>query len=170
MMMVTGLLLVRFAGTGREALIDGDRLDGALNQPSGLALDGTRLYFADSEASAIRFAETIDDGRMETIVGTGLFDFGDRDGKGRQVLLQHPLGVDVADGILFISDTYNDKIKRIDPETAIVTTVIGGADFLNEPGGLSIAGGRIYIADTNNHAIKVFNLDTKTLDTLAISF
>ena len=162
--------LIRFAGTGREALIDGDRLDGALNQPSGLALDGTRLYFADSEASAIRFAETVDDGRMETIVGTGLFDFGDQDGTGRKVLLQHPLGVDVAGGMLFISDTYNDKIKRIDPETATVTTVIGGPDLLNEPGGLSVAGSRIYIADTNNHAIKVFDLDTGTLDTLDISF
>ena len=162
--------LIRFAGTGREALLDGNRLNGALNQPSGLALHGTRLYFADAEASAIRYAEITDNGRMETVVGTGLFDFGDRDGQGRQVLLQHPLGVDVAGGTLYISDTYNDKIKRIDPETATVTTVTGGAELLNEPGGLSVVGERIYIADTNNHAIKVYNLKSKTLETLNLRF
>ena len=53
---------------------------------------------------------------METLVGlTGtLFDFGDVDGTGRDVRLQHPLGVAWSDGKLYVADTYNNKIKVID--------------------------------------------------------
>ncbi|MCG8436222.1 MAG: redoxin domain-containing protein [Gammaproteobacteria bacterium] len=160
--------LMLFAGTGREALDDGDRLRGGLNQPSGLATDGERIFFADSEASAIRYAEVRENGDMETIVGTGLFDFGDIDGKGNTVRLQHPLGVDYQDGQLFIADTYNDKIKRVDPEARTSTTIAGGEGELNEPGGLSISGDRIYIADTNNHEIKVFDITTGELSSLML--
>ena len=80
-----------YAGTGREALQDGALRQAALNQPSGLDTDGTLLYIADSEASAIRTASLDPDGELSTIVGTGLFDFGDVDGAGEDVRLQHPL-------------------------------------------------------------------------------
>jgi sugar lactone lactonase YvrE len=73
-----------FAGSGREELKDGLLLEGGLNQPSGLATDGRRLFFADSEASAIRYGD-LAEGTLHTIVGTGLFDFGDVDGVGEVV-------------------------------------------------------------------------------------
>ena len=153
------------AGSGYEQLTDGPLLDGGLNQPSGLATDGKLIYFADSEASAIRSADLAPGGALRTLVGTGLFDFGDVDGKGRAVRLQHPLGVATLGGQLFIADTYNGKLKRLDPRTLEVSTLAGGFD---EPGGLSAIAGKVYIADTNHHAIKVYDLVTKQLSTLKV--
>ena len=156
-----------FAGTRREALIDGPRLQAALNQPSGLATDGKRLYFADSEASAIRYVD-LKSGEVETIVGTGLFDFGDVDGVGDAVRLQHPLGITFGNGKLYVADTYNDKIKVIDPDTRESKTLIGGGDEFYEPGGISYAAERLYIADTNQHAIKFAGTQKKKIGTVDI--
>ncbi|HVG18094.1 MAG TPA: thioredoxin-like domain-containing protein, partial [Blastocatellia bacterium] len=102
-----------YAGSGREDIIDGPLAEAALAQPSGITTDGRALYFADSEVSAIRSAALDPNGRVETVVGEGLFDFGDRDGRGSQVRLQHPLGVVYHEGALYVADTYNNKIKRI---------------------------------------------------------
>lgn len=156
-----------FSGTRREALTDGPRLKAALNQPSGLATDGERLYFADSEASAIRYVD-FKTGEVETIVGTGLFDFGDVDGRGDEVRLQHPLGVVHVDGKLYVADTYNDKIKVVAPEKRTAETLVGGEGKLFEPGGLSYADGRLWIADTNHHAIKVYDLETGKLSAFTL--
>ena len=76
-------LLTAFAGSRREELKDGDLLKAGLNQPSGLTTDGESLFIADSEASAIRSADLGENGRLHTVVGTGLFDFGDVEGRGR---------------------------------------------------------------------------------------
>jgi len=165
-----------YAGTGREALQDGALRRAALNQPSGLDTDGTLLYIADSEASAIRTASLDPDGELSTIVGTGLFDFGDVDGAGEDVRLQHPLGVTVADdGYLYVADTYNNKIKRIDPAARTSETFAGSgepgsvdgdnAEFY-EPGGLDYANGRLYVADTNNHAVRVIDVATGAVSTI----
>jgi DNA-binding beta-propeller fold protein YncE len=157
------------AGTGREALEDGPRPGASMNQPSGLTTDGRRLYVADSEASAIRVIDPGPRGEVRTIVGEGLFEFGDRDGVGpQQVRLQHPLGVAWHDGAVHVADTYNHKIKRLDPATGECRTVAGtgepghrdgpaGSAAFSEPGGLAAAGGRLYVADTNNHAIRILD-------------
>ncbi|HEX6929717.1 MAG TPA: hypothetical protein VF267_10725, partial [Gammaproteobacteria bacterium] len=160
--------LEAFAGTRREALIDGPRLKAALNQPSGLATDGKRLYFADSEASAIRYVD-FKTSEVETIVGTGLFDFGDVDGKGDAVRLQHPLGVTYANGKLYVADTYNDKIKVIDPGKRTAETLTGGEGKLFEPGGISYADGKLWIADTNQHAIRIYDPERKKLAEFALT-
>ena len=153
-----------FAGTRREALRDGPRLAAAFNQPSGLVRADGVLYVADAEASAVR-AIDLARGAVTTPVGTGLFDFGDRDGTGDAVRLQHPLGVAVHDGAVYVADTYNGKIKRLEPATRRVETV---ADGFDEPGGLSVAGDRLYVADTNHHAIKVLDLVTGNVSTLTL--
>jgi thiol-disulfide isomerase/thioredoxin len=165
------------AGTGREALVDGTQLQGSLNQPSGLTTNGQLLFFADAEASAIRSAGLDIGGQLNTLVGTGLFDFGDKDGVGDEALLQHPLAVAYHEGLIYVADTYNSKIKQLDPVTRAVTTFLGGergwqdgvgteARF-DEPGGLSIAQGQLYIADTNNHLIRVADLATGRVRTLS---
>lgn len=146
--------LAAFAGTRREQLLDGPRREAGFNQPSGLALKDGVLYVADSEASAVR-AIDLTSGAVTTVVGTGLFDFGDVDGAGDAVRLQHPLGVSVGPDAVFVADTYNGKIKRLDPATRSVTTV---ADGFDEPGGLDVAGHHAYVADTNHHAIRVVDL------------
>ncbi len=157
-----------WAGTGREALRDGSLADSDLAQPCGLATDGTELVIACSEAQAIR-STTLGSGVLRTLVGTGLFDFGDRDGRGDTVRLQHPFGVALHGGLVYVADTYNSKIKRLDPRSRAVSAWLGGeargdADGpaaearFNEPEGLSVAADRLYIADTNNHAIRTVDL------------
>jgi thiol-disulfide isomerase/thioredoxin len=165
-----------YAGTGREALTDGPLAESAMNQPSGIDTDGTLLYFADPEASAIRTADLNPEGEVKTIVGTGLFDFGDVDGSGDDVRLQHALGITVTDdGILYVADTYNNKIKQIDPAVRTSTTYLGtgeegaadGTDAqFYEPGGIDFANGKLYVADTNNHAIRVIDMAARTASTV----
>ncbi|NDJ76022.1 MAG: redoxin domain-containing protein [Chloroflexi bacterium] len=167
-----------YAGNGREALVDGPLDDASMNQPSGITTDGELLYFADAEASAVRSAGLNFDGTVDTIVGTGLFDFGDRDGVGDEVLLQHVLGITISDGgTVYIADTYNNKIKRIDPATRAVETFLGTGDvgfadgsldeaMFYEPGGVDYANGMLYVADTNNHAIRVINIAEGTVSTV----
>lgn len=171
-------MVVLHAGSGREELRDGPALQGGLNQPSGLATDGHSLFIADSEASAVRRVEAAEGGSLSTLVGTGLFNFGDADGVGAEVLLQHPKAVAYADGNIYIADTYNHKIKLLDPNTRQSTTLLGTgvggwqdgqqAQFY-EPGGLSVAGHLLFIADTNNHAVRVANLELLTVSTLELS-
>jgi thiol-disulfide isomerase/thioredoxin len=104
----------RYAGSGRENHTNGPLLEAALAQPSGITTDGKFLYFADSEVSSIRSASLSPNGVVGTIVGKGLFDFGDVDGAGDTVRLQHPLGVVYLRNKLYVTDTYNHKIKVID--------------------------------------------------------
>ena len=170
-----------YAGSGREARVDGPLMSAALAQPSGLTTDGRKLYFADSEVSAIRSADLDLDGRVETIVGGDLFDYGDRDGVGLKARLQHPLGVAFYDGVLYTADTYNNKVKRIDLKTGRIETFLGSggaglddgddasAVTFDEPAGLSAAGGKLYVADTNNHAVRVVDLASGSVSTLAVA-
>ncbi len=166
---------VPFAGSGYENIVDGTLNEAALAQPSGITTDGKKLYFADSEVSAIRAADLDPQGRVETIVGEGLFDYGDKDGKGSQVRLQHPLGVVWHEGALYVADTYNNKVKIVSPPHKSSLTFLGtgkeglqdgAAATFDEPGGLSIAHGKLYIADTNNHAIRVADLKSKKVETI----
>jgi thiol-disulfide isomerase/thioredoxin len=165
-----------FAGSGREARLDGPLLEAGFAQPSGLTTDGKALFVADSESNIIR-AIDLATGQVKTIVGGDLFKFGDIDGRGDDVRLQHPLGVFALDGKVLIADTYNHKIKQLDPGARSVKTLFGsgkpgqtdGRSFsLYEPGGLSVANDKLYIADTNNHAVRVVDLKTKGTATLRI--
>ncbi|MSQ05708.1 MAG: alkyl hydroperoxide reductase [Dehalococcoidia bacterium] len=169
-----------YAGSGREAIVDGPLATAALAQPSGLTTDGKRLYFADSETSSIRYADLNPSGRVGTIVGLDLFVFGDIDGAENHVRLQHPLGIAHADGTLYVADTYNHKIKRVLPATRSAFTLLGtgqagyrdgagGQAQFSEPSGLSIARGKLYIADTNNHLIRVADLASGVVGTVEIS-
>ncbi|MBK6766452.1 MAG: redoxin family protein [bacterium] len=156
-------------GSGREDIIDGvGTRTAALAQPSGLALAGEWLYFADSEVSAVRRAN-IKSTEVQTLIGSGLFDFGDQTGAFGRTLLQHPLGVAVYGGDVLVADTYNHKIKRLNLATKTSSDVIGsgstdiskessGQLSLYEPGGLALNGDLLYIADTNHDRIIRLNL------------
>jgi thiol-disulfide isomerase/thioredoxin len=170
-------------------------------QPSGLASDGSWLYVADSEGSSIRAVPFDLAKEVRTLVGTSLlpsgrlFTFGDRDGTGllelkdgnplRDLaaatagpLLQHCLGVVFVDGRLYVADTYNNKIKVLDLQTADLKTLAGdgtaGASDdpprFHEPAGISAAAGKLYVADTNNHLIRSIDLkDGNHVRTLSIA-
>lgn len=167
--------LAPYAGDGRENIQDGPLDESRFAQPSGLTSDGKWLYVADSEVSAIRAVSLDGHNEVKTLVGLGLFKFGDVDGKGPNARLQHALGVAYHEGQLYVADTYNSKLKVLDPETLECKTFLGGGPDdkpqdrpFFEPGGLSIAAGKIYVADTNAHRVRVVDLKTKGVTTLAL--
>ena len=154
------------SGAGGEDIRDGDHESALLAQPMGIAASGDRLYFADSESSAVRWADVAEDGSVGTIVGTGLFDFGDVDGSGDEVRLQHVQGVAIhPDGGLLVADSYNDCIKLLDPVSRSSTVFVRG---LNEPSGISCSATHAYVADTNAHRIAVVDLTTREVADLRI--
>jgi thiol-disulfide isomerase/thioredoxin len=135
------------AGTGRENIVDGPLLQAAFAQPSALATDGERIFVADSETSSVRAVDRTT-GLVKTLVGKGLFDFGDADGDAAHARMQHPLGIAFADGALYVDDTYNEKLRRVDPKTGETTTVkVWGG--LHQPAGLAVVDGQLLIADSH---------------------
>ncbi len=168
-------------GSGAEGTSNGPLLEAALAQPSGLVLspDGV-LYFADSESSSIRSAEISSSvGETDLVAGgvANLFEFGDEDGIGTEARFQHPLGIDWHEDRLLVADTYNSKIKSVDPSTKESSTLFGaeqgwrdGNDPLfSEPGGLSADNDILWVADTNNHAIRRIDLTTGIASTVVLS-
>jgi DNA-binding beta-propeller fold protein YncE len=170
-----------FAGTGAEVGLDGPAHAAAFAQPSGLALLDGVLFVADSEISSIRAISGLDgEPVVRTVCGTGeLFGYGDRDGAGSAALLQHPIGIAAGDGALYVADTYNHKIKVVDPATGECATLFGNGEperlpelvpgyplaradavtpGLFEPEGLAYREGALLVADTNNHRLVAVSL------------
>ena len=141
------------AGTTGEGLRDGEALRAYLAQPSGLAAGQDRLWFADAETSALRwYRDTPAGGEVGTAVGTGLFDFGHRDGPAEQALLQHPLGVCVLpDGSVAVLDTYNDAVRRFDPATGTVSTLATG---VREPSDAVVVDGALLVVASAAHRLE----------------
>lgn len=180
-----------FSGTGNERNQNGPGpLTTSWAQPSGLALlPGTAtLFVADSESSSVRKLDLATGGSSacaggDPLFSDNLFKFGDVDGIGAGALLQHPLAVAVShDGTaVYVADSYNHRIKRLDPGTCAVTSLAGsgragfqdgqGANaHFSEPGGLAVASdGRLFVADTNNGVIRVFNPSKKAVSTLKLA-
>ncbi len=169
-----------YAGSGREARIDGDLDNAAFAQPSGLAMADGTMYVADSEANIIRGIDLPPVNRVRTVAGGDLFEFGDRDGQGDAARFQHPLGIVAARGVLFVADTYNHRIRTVHPATGDVRVFagIGEEGFedgpaavarFHEPGGLSATADALWVADTNNHAVRRVALATGECTTVTVS-
>ncbi len=170
-----------FAGTGRENIDDGQRLTTAtLAQPSGLAADGVYLYWVDAESSSLRRVPFAGTGEVETLIGTGLFDWGDADGPAGTAQIQHAQGLALGHGVVYLADTYNHRVRALSLADFSVTTVAGsgerawvdgtgaGASF-EEPNSLSLAGGRLYLADTGNHVIRIIDPASGAVSTLSLT-
>jgi hypothetical protein len=148
--------LALLAGTGAEEIVDGRPARAALAQPTGLASfgdDARGVAFADCETSAVRIAGP---SSVETVVGTGLFEFGDRDGVGDAALLQHCEDVAVHEAVFAVADTYNDRLKRVGPSTRACAPWPGEAGekgSLREPGGVWSDGTTLLVADTGHHRL-----------------
>lgn len=168
--------LAVYAGTALEGLVDGAADEAWFAQTSGLSVDSSgTLWLADAETSAVRYvapSTTTDSGKPEvsTVVGTGLFDFGFRDGAPEAARLQHPLGItNLPDGSVLIADTYNHAIRRWAPETlnpdgttkpAEVTTV---ARDLQEPSDILVE------TDADGHAVSIIVVETNAHQLVRIS-
>ncbi|XP_015055003.1 protein SUPPRESSOR OF QUENCHING 1, chloroplastic isoform X3 [Solanum pennellii] len=133
-----------FSGNGYERNLNGSSSTStSFAQPSGISLsrDLKEAYIADSESSSIRAVNLRTGGSRslaggDQVIAENLFRFGDHDGIGSEVLLQHPLGVLCGkDGQVYIADSYNHKIKKLDPDSKRVTTLagVGQAGFKDGP-------------------------------------
>lgn len=174
-------LLSVFAGTRRENIDDGHRLNEAtLAQPSGITGDDTYVYWVDAESSSLRRVPYAGTGDVQTLIGTGLFDWGDMDGPADSAQIQHAQGLALAGGVIYLADTYNHKVRAYSIAGDAVRTVAGtgergwldatGADaaFI-EPGALSLARGRLYLADTGNHVIRLIDPNSGEVSTLPLT-
>ncbi|MER6277347.1 NHL domain-containing thioredoxin family protein [Streptomyces sp900105245] len=153
------------AGTTDEGLVDGPGAEAWFAQPSGLAATAERLWVADSETSALRWVDR--DGHVRTAVGTGLFDFGHRDGPAAEALLQHPLGVTaLPDGSVAVADTYNHALRRYDPATGEVTTL---ATDLREPSDAVLVGSDIVVVESARHRLTRLRLPEEAVRADAVA-
>ncbi|MHB1844783.1 MAG: alkyl hydroperoxide reductase [Deltaproteobacteria bacterium] len=161
--------IARLSGSGREALEDGPAALSAFAQPSGLALHDGKIYVADSESSAVR--EVGPDGNAETLIGTGLFDWGDAVGPVRPRMLQHPLAVAAGPEGLYVADSYNHKVKRLSWDGKTLTAVLdraGGAP-LDGPAGLSVEpDGSLLVADTDRGRLLRLRPGAREAEILAV--
>ncbi|MET9855723.1 NHL domain-containing thioredoxin family protein [Streptomyces sp. NPDC006450] len=156
------------AGTTNEGLHDGPAAEAWFAQPSGLATTEDRLWIADSETSALRYVHQDGDGyAITTAVGSGLFDFGHRDGDAAQALLQHPLGVTaLPDGSVAVCDTYNHALRRYDPATGQVTTL---ATDLREPSDAVLVGDDIVVVESARHRLTRLRLPEEAVRVDAVA-
>ncbi|ANP48267.1 thiol-disulfide isomerase/thioredoxin [Streptomyces griseochromogenes] len=153
------------AGTTNEGLVDGPGAEAWFAQPSGLAATADRLWLADSETSALRWVDL--DGHVHTAVGTGLFDFGHRDGPAGQALFQHPLGVTaLPDGSVAVADTYNHALRRYDPATGEVSTL---AADLREPSDAVLVGEDIVVVESARHRLTRLRLPEEAVRVEAVA-
>lgn len=155
-----------------------------LAQPSGLAVvqELKTVFFADSESSAIRRLD-LQTGRVSALCGgakdpTDLHSFGDVDGTRYEAKLQHPLGIawHPIDKEIYVADTYNHKIKKVDITNGRCTTVCGGGKprstfKFREPSGLAFSpdGKTLYVADTNNHSVKAIDQRSQEISTVVVA-
>jgi len=158
-----------FSGSGSEGLRDGSPNTAEFAQPSGLTVYGTSLYTVDAISSAIRCID-INSGSVTTITGSGCYECGDQDGIRTAAKLQYPMAIeaDMEHKMLWVSDTYNNKIRRVGIQTQHVSSVILDRK-LNEPCGLAFHDGTLYIANTNAHEVLCLNPDSGRAEPLNVS-
>jgi DNA-binding beta-propeller fold protein YncE len=165
-----------YAGSGRLGVANGGADTAEFAMPAGLAVGNEGFaYVADAESGSIRSVAS--DGTTGRIAGgaDGLFDIGDADGVGSSARLQHPLGVAVGGNDLWVADTYNSKIKRIDLATGALETLVGGegwrdgpAPLFSAPAGLDLSGGLLYVADRDNHSVRIVDTDSGATETVIL--
>ena len=165
-----------------EPLIETQATDARLNFPTGMGVDASGdLFIADFRNSRVRRVDGAT-GVITTVAGTGISGFSGDGGPATDAQLNEPFGVAVdASGDLFIADTSNDRVRRVDAATGVITTVVGTgiSGFsgdggpttdaqLNEPFGVAVdASGDLFIADTSNDRVRRVDAATGVITTVA---
>lgn len=167
----------RIAGTSQAGFADGPANLARLAQPWGMVMDKTGiLFFTDGQSSSVRALES---GKVRTVSGKGLFDFGYEDGKKDAIAFARPAGMCMYDEELYIADAFNHCIRVFDPFKLRSRTLAGGdghghkdgrggsAQFFL-PADVAHMNGILYIADAGNRSVRTFNLETKRTSTLGL--
>ncbi len=152
--------LLHIAGSGALALVDGDGRENAFAQPAGLTLVHALLYVTDSGASAVRSLQTAS-GKAQTLLGQGLFEFGDSVGTRAEARLQYPLAIakDPDTAHLWILDSYNNAVRKLKLGGGEVTR-FDVAHPLQFPTAMAVSGGSLWIANTDAH--EILRVDTNS--------
>jgi hypothetical protein len=151
------------AGNGELGIADGPGRNAMLAHPAGLALVQQTLYVVDSASSAVR-AIQLQQATVQTLVGQGLYEFGDADGTRGAARLQYPLAValDPSAPVLWVADAYNGSLRKLR---------LGGGDMsthplphaLSQPSALAMGAGALWIVDAAAHEVLRHDLNTGVL-------
>ena len=172
---VTPAGMFTVAGGAGEGLADGIGTAAAFHTPSGLTIgaDGT-VYVTDTGNHAIR--RITPDGRVVTVAGSGRPGY--RDGHSTEAAFNGPIGIALArDDMLYIADTYNDRIRRIDARGMVSTVAGSGTPGLvdgaassarfDTPTGIAMESDTsLLVADTGNHVLRRVDLAAGVVTTL----
>jgi DNA-binding beta-propeller fold protein YncE len=165
------------AGSGEFGFSEGDALECQLSEPIALTVDEEGvIYFTERQSSAIK---SLHKNKVSVIFGEGVFEFGDSEGAKKETQLQGPCGITYHNGLLYVADEYNHKIKTIDPFRKKMTTLIGNGKpgfvngktkvaQLNHPADVMVVKNQLYIADAYNHAFRTYDFDREIVSTLGI--
>jgi len=172
--------ITTFAGNGAAGYA-GDGGPGTaaqLSAPVGVAVDSGNLYIADFGNNRVRRVD-LATGTITTFAGGGSVPTGDG-GPATAAQINGPFGLAVDSANLYIGDTGNNRVRRVDLATGIITTIAGTgvtgfagdggpatAAQLSVPRGLALGSGNLYIGDVGNHRVRRVDLVTGTITTFA---
>jgi sugar lactone lactonase YvrE len=173
---VAGLGQPRCLGDGRLAV------EAGLNEPAALAVsDEDVLYIADQSNNRVR-AVDLTTGVIRTVAGTGTAAYNGDDMAAMETGLAGPSGLALAsDGTLFIADSFNGRIRAVDPVTGLIRTVVGdGGEYkyqgpdeppsrsLSRPSGIALdEQGNLFFTDSDNHLVRRWDRITGGIDRIA---
>ncbi len=173
---IAGLGQPRCSGDGGLAV------EAGLNEPTALAVsDEGILYIADQSNNRIR-AVDLSTGVIRTVAGTGMAVYNGDGVAAIETGLAGPSGLALAsDGTLFIADTFNGRIRAVDPITGLIRTVVGGggeyryqgpdeppSNSLSRPSGVALdEEGNLYVTDSDNHLVRRWDRITGRIERIA---
>jgi uncharacterized protein (TIGR03437 family) len=166
---------------GGSRLLDGHAATSVpLRYPWGVAQDAAgNIYLADTSDNRIRRVDT--NGIITTIAGTGVAGFNGDNGPGTAAMLDEPQGLKVdGKGNLFIADYQNNRVRKLNLATGIISTVAGSGDYHFsgdghaataaglDPYDIAVdASGNLYIADYYNNRIRKVSATDGTISSIA---
>ena len=177
-------LITTIAGVGQPRCFGDGRLavDAGLNEPAALAVsDEGVLYIADQSNNRVR-AVDLTTGVIRTVAGTGTASYNGDDVAAMETGLAGPSGLALAsDGTLFIADSFNGRIRAVDPVTGLIRTVVGdGGEYryqgpdeppsssLSRPSGIALDDqGNLFFTDSDNHLVRRWDRTTGRIDRIA---
>jgi len=177
-------IVITVAGNGSNNCggDEGAATSAELFDPNGLTIDGLgNIYIADTWNNRVRKINIVT-GIITTMAGNGSSVYAGDGGLATLAGLPQPSGIAVdTAGNIYIADSYNNRIRKVNASTGIITTVVGNGSAgysgdgaaavsaeLNNPSGVAVdAAGNIYIADANNYRIRKVNVSTGIITTVA---